>query len=50
MKENKNTLLEEQVNKIQDVIDVLHKDFSIDIEKEINFLNVVKDNLNKSFL
>lgn len=50
MEENKKTLLEEQVNKIQGVIDILNKDFSVDFEEEINILNVVKDNLNKCYL
>lgn len=34
MAKDKKILLEEQVNKIQEVIDVLNKEFSNDIEEE----------------
>lgn len=46
MEPNKKDLLFEQVNKINEVISTLSKNFSQeDVADEINFLSVVRDNL-----
>lgn len=46
MEQNKKKLLFEQVNKINEVISTLSKNFlQEDVADEINFLSVVKDNL-----
>lgn len=48
MEQNKKVLLNEQANKIEDVLDVLRTQFGGDYEDEINFLEIVKDNLSNS--
>ena len=46
MEKNKQELLQEQINKISEVISTLSKNFSQeDVADEINFLSVVRDNL-----
>lgn len=45
MQEEKKALLLQQVEKIQEVLTVLGRDFSEDTEDEINFLNIVCGNL-----
>lgn len=46
MEQNKKDLLFEQVNKINEIISTLSKNFSQeDVADEINFLSVVRDNL-----
>lgn len=48
MEQNKKVLLNEQANKIEDVLDVLRTQFGGDYEDEINFLEIVKDKLSNS--
>lgn len=48
MEQNKKVLLNEQANKIEDVLDVLRTQFGGDYEDEINFLKIVKDKLSNS--
>lgn len=48
MEQNKKVLLNEQANKIEDVLDVLRTQFAGDYEDEINFLEFVKDKLSNS--
>lgn len=43
--QNKNDLLMEQANKIQEVIDVLANQFGGDFEDELNYLAVAKENI-----
>lgn len=46
MEQNKKELLLEQINKINEVISILSENFlRQDVEDEINFLSVVRDNL-----
>lgn len=45
MEDSKKQLLEEQTKKIEEVIKVLQTQFGEDYEDEINYLNIVKDNL-----
>ena len=45
MEKNKQDLLQEQVNKIDEVIKVLTEQFGEDFEDEVNFLEIVKGNL-----
>lgn len=45
MENSKKQLLAEQAKKIQEVINVLQTQFGEDYEDEINYLNIVKDNL-----
>ena len=45
MEDSKKQLLEEQAKKIEEVINVLQTQFGEDYEDEINYLNIVKDNL-----
>ena len=45
MEMNKKQLLAEQAKKIEEVISVLQTQFGEDYEDEINYLNIVKDNL-----
>ncbi len=46
MEKNKQELLQEQINKISEVISTLSENFSQeDVADEINFLSVVRDNL-----
>lgn len=48
MEQNKKELLMEQVNKIEDVLNVLRTQFGGDYQDEINFLEIVKGNLSNS--
>lgn len=48
MEQNKKVLLNEQANKIEDVLDVLRTQFAGDYEDEINFLEIVKDKMSNS--
>lgn len=48
MEQNKKVLLNEQANKIEDVLDVLRTQFGGDYEDEINFLEIVKDKMSNS--
>ena len=45
MEKNKQYLLQEQANKIDEVIKVLTEQFGEDFEDEVNFLEIVKGNL-----
>ena len=45
MEKNKQDLLQEQVNKINEVIKVLTEQFGKDFEDEVNYLSIVKTNL-----
>ena len=46
MEKNKKDLLLQQVNKINEVVKVLSDNFSQeDVADEINYLNIVRDNL-----
>lgn len=45
MENSKKQLLAEQAKKIEEVISVLQNQFGEDYEDEINYLNIVKDNL-----
>ncbi len=45
MEKNKQDLLQEQVNKIEEVIEVLTEQFGKDFEDEVNYLSIVKTNL-----
>lgn len=45
MEDNKYNLLQEQVNKIDEVIKVLTEQFGEDFEDEVNYLAIVKTNL-----
>ncbi len=46
--QNKNDLLMEQEDKMQEVIDVLANQFGSDFEDELNFLAVAKENIEKA--
>lgn len=46
MEQNKKALLMEQANKIAEVVKVLRTQFGEEFEDEINYLSIVKDNLN----
>ena len=48
MVKNKQDLLQEQANKIDEVIKVLTEQFGGDFEDEVNYLEIVKGNI-KSF-
>ena len=48
MEKNKQDLLQEQANKRDEVIKVLTEQFGGDFEDEVNYLEIVKDNI-KSF-
>ena len=48
MEKNKQDLLQEQANKIDEVIKVLTEQFGGDFEDELNYLEIVKGNI-KSF-
>ena len=48
MEKNKQDLLQEQANKIDEVIKVLTEQFGWDFEDEVNYLEIVKGNI-KSF-
>ena len=45
MEKNKQDLLQEQVNKIEEVIKVLTEQFGEDFEDEVNYLEIVKGNI-----
>lgn len=45
MEQNKKELLTEQANKIAEVVNVLHTQFGEDFEDEVNYLEIVVDNL-----
>ena len=45
MEKNKQDLLQEQVNKIDEVIKVLTEQFGEDFEDEVNYLEKVKGNI-----
>ncbi|WP_281698385.1 hypothetical protein [Hallella colorans] len=48
MKDNKYDLLDEQVNKIDDVIKVLTEKFGDNFEDELNYLAIVKANIEEA--
>lgn len=48
MKKNKQDLLQEQANKIDEVIKVLTEQFGEDFEDEVSYLEIVKNNINES--
>ena len=48
MEENKYDLLQEQVNKIDDVIKVLTEQFGSNFEDELNYLAIVKANIEEA--
>ena len=48
MEDNKYDLLQEQVNKIDDVIKVLTEKFGDDFEDELNYLAIVKANMEEA--
>ncbi len=48
MEDNKYDLLQEQVNKIDDVIKVLTEKFGDDFEDELNYLAIVKANIEEA--
>ena len=48
MEDNKYDLLQEQVNKIDDVIKVLTEKFGSDFEDELNYLAIVKANMEEA--
>ncbi len=48
MEDNKYDLLQEQVNKIDDVIKVLTEKFGGNFEDELNYLAVVKANIEEA--
>ena len=48
MEQNKKELLMEQVNKIEDVLNVLRTQLGGAYQDEINFLEIVKGNLSNS--
>ena len=48
MEKNKQYLLQEQANKIDEVIKVLTEQFGEDFEDEVNYLEIVKGNINES--
>lgn len=45
MEINKKELLKEQANKIEEVLNVLRTQFGEDFEDEVNYLEIVKNNL-----
>ena len=45
MEKNKQDLLQEQANKIDEVIKVLTEQFGEDFEDEVNYLEIVKGNI-----
>ena len=45
MEKNKQDLLQEQANKIDEVIKVLTEQFGVDFEDEVNYLEIVKKEL-----
>lgn len=45
MEKNKQDLLQEQANKIDEVIKVLTEQFGGDFEDEVNYLEIVKGNI-----
>ena len=48
MEKNKQDLLQEQANKINEVINVLTEQFGEDFEDEVNYLEIVKGNIKES--
>ena len=48
MKDKKYDLLDEQVNKIDDVIKVLSEKFGDNFEDELNYLAIVKANIEEA--
>ena len=47
MEKNKQDLLQEQANKIDEVIKVLTEQFGEDFEDAVNYLEIVKGNIKK---
>lgn len=47
MEQTKKSLLMEQANKIADVLNVLRTQFGEEFEDEVNYLEIVKENLAK---
>lgn len=45
MEDNKKTLLNQQANKIEEVLNVLRAQFGDEFEDEMNYLEIVKKNL-----
>lgn len=48
MEDNKYNLLQEQISKIDEVIKVLTEQFGEDFEDEVNYLAIVKANLEEA--
>lgn len=48
MEMNDKELLLQQVNKIEDVLNVLHTQFGSEFEDEVNYLSIVKANLEEA--
>ncbi len=47
MEQTKKALLAEQANKIEEVLNVLRTQFGGEFEDEVNYLEIVKENLTK---
>ena len=47
MEKNKKDLLQELANKIDEVINVLTEQFGEDFEDEVNFLSIVRNNIDE---
>lgn len=48
MEQTKKALLEEQANKIEEVLNVLRTQFGGEFEDEVNYLSIVKANLEEA--
>lgn len=48
MEDNKKALLLQQANKIEEVLNVLRSQFGDEFEDEINYLDIVKKNLEEA--
>lgn len=48
MEKNKKDLLQELANKIDEVINVLTEQFGEDFEDEVNFLSIVRNNIDEA--
>lgn len=48
MEDNKKALLLQQANKIEEVLNVLRSQFGNEFEDEVNYLDIVKKNLEEA--
>lgn len=48
MEENKKALLNQQANKIDEVLNVLRTQFGDEFEDEVNYLSIVKKNMEEA--